>query len=115
MFTGGPTTDNSDVTLEDLYSKPEEIYEVYTALNSVSDMFTVDTVFDNVHGVYSPVNVKLKPKIFEDTRELTSLLDETERYLGNVGVIWSVQPSHRDIWDIFPGALVFRMKQSACS
>lgn len=64
-ITGGEEdgVDNTDVALEDLYSKPEEIYEVYKALTPVSDMFTVAAAFGNVHGVYSPGNVKLEPKI----------------------------------------------------
>jgi fructose-bisphosphate aldolase class II len=66
-ITGGKenSADNTDVTLEDLYSKPEEIYEIYKALTHVLDMFTVATASGNVHGVYSPGNVKLKPKILE--------------------------------------------------
>jgi fructose-bisphosphate aldolase class II len=64
-ITGGEEdgVDNTDVALEDLYSKPEEIYEVYKALTPVSNMFTVAAAFGNVHGVYSPGNVKLEPKI----------------------------------------------------
>lgn len=64
-ITGGEEdgVDNTDVALEDLYSKPEEIYQVYDELSKVSDMFTVAAAFGNVHGVYSPGNVKLEPKI----------------------------------------------------
>ena len=64
-ITGGEEdgVDNTDVAQEDLYSKPEEIYEVYQALKPISDMFTVAAAFGNVHGVYSPGNVKLEPKI----------------------------------------------------
>jgi len=64
-ITGGEEdgVDNTDVALEDLYSKPEEIHEVYEALSPISDMFTVAAAFGNVHGVYSPGNVKLEPKI----------------------------------------------------
>ncbi|KAL7446881.1 hypothetical protein ACHAXM_011452 [Skeletonema potamos] len=64
-ITGGEEdgVNNEDVPLEDLYSKPEEIYQVYDALTPISDMFTVAAAFGNVHGVYSPGNVKLEPKI----------------------------------------------------
>jgi len=64
-ITGGEEdgVNNEDVALEDLYSKPEEIFQVYDALSPISDMFTVAAAFGNVHGVYSPGNVKLEPKI----------------------------------------------------
>jgi len=65
-ITGGEEdgVDNSDVAQEDLYSKPEEIHQVYTELNSVAPgMFSVAAAFGNVHGVYSPGNVKLTPSI----------------------------------------------------
>lgn len=64
-ITGGEEdgVDNSDRPTEDLYSKPEEIYQVYEELMPISDMFTVAAAFGNVHGVYSPGNVKLEPKI----------------------------------------------------
>jgi len=64
-ITGGEEdgVDNTDVAQEDLYSKPEEINQVYEELMPISDMFTVAAAFGNVHGVYSPGNVKLEPKI----------------------------------------------------
>jgi fructose-bisphosphate aldolase class II len=64
-ITGGEEdgVDNSDRPIDDLYSKPEEIYQVYEELMPISDMFTVAAAFGNVHGVYSPGNVKLEPKI----------------------------------------------------
>ena len=73
-ITGGEEdgVDNSDVPLEDLYSKPEEIYQVYQELSPISDMFTVAAAFGNVHGVYSPGNVKLEPKILSRAQEYIS-------------------------------------------
>jgi len=70
-ITGGEEdgVDNTDVALEDLYSKPEEIYQVYEELTSISDMFTVAAAFGNVHGVYSPGNVKLEPKILDRAQD----------------------------------------------
>jgi fructose-bisphosphate aldolase class II len=56
-ITGGEEdgVDNSDVNPEDLYSKPEEIYQVYQALEPVaSGMYSIAAAFGNVHGVYSP-------------------------------------------------------------
>jgi len=65
-ITGGEEdgVNNEDVNPEDLYSKPEEIWQVYEALTAVPNgNFTVAAAFGNVHGVYSPGNVKLDPEI----------------------------------------------------
>lgn len=73
-ITGGEEdgVNNEDVPLEDLYSKPEEIYQVYDALTPISDKFTVAAAFGNVHGVYSPGNVKLEPKILTRAQDYIS-------------------------------------------
>lgn len=70
-ITGGEEdgVDNSDRPIEDLYSKPEEIHQVYEELMPISNLFTVAAVFGNVHGVYSPGNVKLEPKILARAQE----------------------------------------------
>jgi len=70
-ITGGEEdgVNNEDVAKEDLYSKPEEIYQVYEELSKVSDMFTVAAAFGNVHGVYSPGNVELEPKILSRAQD----------------------------------------------
>jgi fructose-bisphosphate aldolase class II len=70
-ITGGEEdgVDNSDRPVDELYSKPEEIYQVYQALSPISDMFTVAAAFGNVHGVYSPGNVKLEPKILSRAQD----------------------------------------------
>lgn len=64
-ITGGEEdgVNNEDVDKDELYSKPEEIYQVYKELSEISDMFTVAAAFGNVHGVYSPGNVELRPDI----------------------------------------------------
>merc|ERR1719420_1052990 len=67
-ITGGEEdgVNNEDVAQEDLYSKPEEIWQVYEALSKVPDgVFTVAAAFGNVHGVYKPGNVQLRPDILE--------------------------------------------------
>jgi len=73
-ITGGEEdgVDNSDRPVEDLYSKPEEIYQTYEELKKVSDMFTVAAAFGNVHGVYSPGNVKLDPEILNNAQKYIS-------------------------------------------
>ena len=71
-ITGGEEdgVDNSDAAPEDLYSKPEEIYEVYQALQPIApDFYSIAAAFGNVHGVYSPGNVKLTPKILKNAQK----------------------------------------------
>jgi len=73
-ITGGEEdgVNNEDVALEDLYSKPEEIYQVYSELMPISPMFTVAAAFGNVHGVYSPGNVQLEPDILDRAQDYIS-------------------------------------------
>jgi fructose-bisphosphate aldolase class II len=73
-ITGGEEdgVDNSDVAQEDLYSKPEEIYEVYQALHPISEKYTVAAAFGNVHGVYKPGNVQLTPAILDNAQKFIS-------------------------------------------
>lgn len=63
-ITGGEEdgVNNEDVDVEKLYSQPEEVDQVYTALMKVSKNFTIAAAFGNVHGVYKSGNVKLSPE-----------------------------------------------------
>mmetsp|Transcript_21803 Transcript_21803/g.37551 ORF Transcript_21803/g.37551 Transcript_21803/m.37551 type:complete len:362 (+) Transcript_21803:219-1304(+) len=62
-ITGGEEdgVNNENVEQEKLYSQPEEVYEVYHTLSKISKYFSVAAAFGNVHGVYKPGNVKLRP------------------------------------------------------
>jgi len=74
-ITGGEEdgVNNEDVNPEDLYSKPEEIWQVYEALAKVPNaMFTVAAAFGNVHGVYQPGNVVLRPDILDKAQKYIS-------------------------------------------
>jgi len=64
-ITGGEEdgVNNEDVAPEDLYTKPEEVWEVQQKLSAVDPKFTVAAAFGNVHGVYAPGNVRLDPEI----------------------------------------------------
>ncbi|KAG0640846.1 fructose-bisphosphate aldolase, class II [Tuber brumale] len=64
-ITGGEEdgVDNTGVDNSSLYTQPEDIYEVYQALSSVSPYFSIAAAFGNVHGVYKPGNVKLHPEL----------------------------------------------------
>ena len=69
--TGGEEdgVDNSGVEEASLYTKPEEVAAAYTTLSKISPNFTIAAAFGNVHGVYKPGNVKLKPTILRDSQE----------------------------------------------
>jgi len=73
-ITGGEEdgVDNSDVDVSKLYTQPEEVAYAFEELRKVSDQFTVAAAFGNVHGVYKPGNVKLTPKILENSQEYIS-------------------------------------------
>ncbi len=51
-----------------LYTTPEEMVEVYETLNSLG-RFMLAATFGNVHGVYKPGNVVLKPTILKDGQD----------------------------------------------
>ena len=74
-ITGGEEdgVDNTDVDSSKLYTQPEEVAYAYEELKKISDRFTVAAAFGNVHGVYKPGNVKLTPKI----------LDNSQKYIEN--------------------------------
>ncbi|MDN5211287.1 class II fructose-bisphosphate aldolase [Fulvivirgaceae bacterium BMA12] len=69
--TGGEEdgVDNTDVDSSKLYTQPEEVAYAYEELSQVSDRFTVAAAFGNVHGVYKPGNVELKPIILKNTQQ----------------------------------------------
>jgi len=69
--TGGEEdgVDNSGVEESKLYTQPEEVARAYTTLGKISPNFTVAAAFGNVHGVYKPGNVKLKPSILKDSQD----------------------------------------------
>jgi len=70
-ITGGEEdgVDNTSVDNASLYTQPEEIYQVYSALAGISHRFTIAASFGNVHGVYRPGNVKLEPGILKNAQE----------------------------------------------
>ncbi len=70
-ITGGEEdgVDNTDVDSSKLYTQPEEVAYAYEELKKVSDGFTIAASFGNVHGVYKPGNVKLTPKILDNSQK----------------------------------------------
>ncbi len=69
--TGGEEdgVDNTDIDNAKLYTQPEEVSYAYEKLNAVSDKFTIAAAFGNVHGVYKPGNVELKPIILKNSQD----------------------------------------------
>lgn len=55
---------------EKLYTTPEDMVEVYRRLSTVKDAkFMFAATFGNVHGVYKPGNVKLRPIILKQGQD----------------------------------------------
>jgi fructose-bisphosphate aldolase class II len=69
--TGGEEdgVDNSSVDSSRLYTQPEEVAYAYEELSKVSANFTIAAAFGNVHGVYKPGNVELKPIILKNSQD----------------------------------------------
>lgn len=69
--TGGEEdgVDNTGIDSSKLYTQPEEVAYAYDELMKVSPRFTIAASFGNVHGVYKPGNVKLTPKILDNSQK----------------------------------------------
>lgn len=69
--TGGEEdgVDNTDMDNSLLYTQPEDVAYAYEELSKVSRNFTIAASFGNVHGVYKPGNVKLTPKILDNSQK----------------------------------------------
>lgn len=55
-----------------LYTQPEDVMQAYDLLNPLGH-FTVAASFGNVHGVYKPGNVKLRPEILKASQDMLAL------------------------------------------
>lgn len=60
--------DTSGVAKEKLYTTPEDMVAVHKALSPLG-RYLLAATFGNVHGVYKPGNVKLKPAILKEGQE----------------------------------------------
>ncbi len=52
-----------------LYTQPQDVLQAYDLLNPIGH-FSVAASFGNVHGVYKPGNVKLRPEILKNSQDL---------------------------------------------
>jgi fructose-bisphosphate aldolase class II len=77
--------DTSNTPKEKLYTTPEDMVEVYRQLSSVKGgKFMFAATFGNVHGVYKPGNVKLKPSILKEGQ------DAVVKEFGEASRFWLV-------------------------
>lgn len=69
--TGGEEdgVDNSDVDNDKLYTQPQHVAYAYEHLGKVGKLFTIAAAFGNVHGVYKPGNVQLRPEILRNSQQ----------------------------------------------
>src|SRR5690625_7475075 len=69
--TGGEEdgVDNTGIDSSRLYTQPEEVAHAYEVVSGVSSNFTIAAAFGNVHGVYKPGNVELRPIIVKNSQE----------------------------------------------
>ena len=68
--TGGEEdgVDNTGVDNALLYTQPEDVAQAYERLSKISDRFSMAASFGNVHGVYKPGNVVLRPEILKNSQ-----------------------------------------------
>jgi len=52
-----------------LYTTPEDTLQVASRLNSIGGRYLLAATFGNVHGVYKPGHVKLKPAVLRECQE----------------------------------------------
>ncbi|MAQ70765.1 MAG: class II fructose-bisphosphate aldolase [Alphaproteobacteria bacterium] len=60
---------SDEIDNDKLYTQPEECLKAYEKLSKVGH-FTLAASFGNVHGVYKPGNVQLRPEILKNAQEL---------------------------------------------
>merc|ERR1719396_327779 len=85
-ITGGVEdgVDNSGVAKDKLYSTPEDTELVWNTLSPISPMFTIAAAFGNVHGVYKPGNVVLRPELLTQFQEYSGKILQTGKPLNFV-------------------------------
>ena len=69
--TGGEEdgVDNTGIDSSRLYTQPSEVAYAYEELSKISHRFTIAAAFGNVHEVYKPGNVSLKPIILKNSQD----------------------------------------------
>ncbi|MGP1484707.1 MAG: class II fructose-bisphosphate aldolase [Campylobacter sp.] len=72
--TGGEEdgVDNTSVDNALLYTQPADVALAYERLSKISKNFTIAASFGNVHGVYKPGNVVLRPEILRNSQRFVA-------------------------------------------
>ncbi|AEH39868.1 fructose-1,6-bisphosphate aldolase [Buchnera aphidicola (Cinara tujafilina)] len=72
--TGGEEDgiDNSMIQKKYLYTDTKDIFYAYKKLNKISNNFIIAAAFGNVHGVYQPGKILLKPSILKKAQQYIS-------------------------------------------
>lgn len=70
--------DTSGVAAEKLYTTPADMVRAYEVLQPVG-RYMLAATFGNVHGVYKPGNVKLKPSILKDGQSAVTEKHQTAK------------------------------------
>ncbi len=73
---GGEFDDSADNS--HLYTQPEDVLQAYEKLSPIGD-FSIAASFGNVHGVYKPGNVKLRPEILKNSQDLVQQRHTNQR------------------------------------
>ncbi|CAL4326507.1 class II fructose-bisphosphate aldolase [Buchnera aphidicola] len=69
--TGGEEdgVDNTKIDKKLLYTQPKDVNYAYEQLKEISNNFSIAASFGNIHGVYQPGNVDLRPIILKNSQE----------------------------------------------
>ncbi|WP_210200529.1 class II fructose-bisphosphate aldolase [Cohaesibacter celericrescens] len=67
----GKELEEGDAENPSLYTQPSDVLYAYDVLSKIGH-FTVAASFGNVHGVYAPGNVKLRPEILKHSQEMVA-------------------------------------------
>lgn len=67
---------SDDIDNAKLYTQPEDVLKAYETLLPLGH-FSVAASFGNVHGVYKPGNVKLRPDILKNSQDLVQKTHKT--------------------------------------
>jgi fructose-bisphosphate aldolase class II len=97
--TGGEEdgVDNTSVDNSLLYTQPEDVAFAYETLKKISENFTIAASFGNVHGVYKPGNVVLKPVILKNSQDYIQKKYNTEEKPVNFVFHGGSGSSHEEI------------------
>ncbi len=68
---------SDDIDNDKLYTQPEDVLKAYEILKDIGH-FSVAASFGNVHGVYKPGNVQLRPEILKNSQALVQQTFNTD-------------------------------------